>query len=65
MEQPFQHFSISVYIYKFLQELRVLTWLKQIIISVYEIMDEGHVVDSPLDEDMMRCCGHPIFVVYI
>ena len=51
VKQPFQYFSISVYIYKFLQELQIPTWLKQIIISVYEIMDEGHV-DFPMDQSI-------------
>ena len=38
----FRYYSLSVYMYTFFQKLRLPHWLKQVILSVYELLEEGH-----------------------
>ena len=41
--RPFHYYSLSVCMYTFFQKLRLPHWLKQIILSVFELLEEGHV----------------------
>ena len=41
-KKPFHYYSLGVCIYKFFQKLRLPHWLKQVILSVFELLDEGH-----------------------
>ena len=38
----FRYYSLSVYMYTFFQKLRLPHWLKQVILSIYELLEEGH-----------------------
>ena len=38
----FRYYSLSVYMYTFFQKLKLPHWLKQVILSVYELLEEGH-----------------------
>ena len=41
--KPLRYYSLSVCMYKFFQKLRLPHLLKQVILSIFELLEEGHV----------------------